>query len=273
MARRDDTAVVGTAADGGDCHALTVTGRAGLPVGGQVMHTSPTALHELPPALDVAAMVVAGAFGAHVARTMRVPLLGLLLAGVLGGLGGGMVRDVLLGLEPAAITTWYYIPAVLAAAIIGGLTARRVSLDPLPFVAAQAVAVGLLISIGVQKAVEYRAPVASAILLGVITGTFGGVADDVLYGRRAVIMREGPGLLSVVVCGSVIFWLVTTYVAFYPAVVITVIVVAVLHVLSVRLGWTSLVFPGDDLHSAGPGRQTRQDSLARNRPASEDGKP
>ena len=58
-----------------------------------------------------------------VARTMRIPLLGVLLAGVLAGLGGGMVRDVLLGLEPAAITTWYYIPAVLAAGVKG---------DPVP---------------------------------------------------------------------------------------------------------------------------------------------
>jgi uncharacterized membrane protein YeiH len=216
------------------------------------LYTSPASLHELPASLDVAAMAVAGAFGAHVARIMRIPLFGVLLAGVIAGLGGGMVRDVLLGLESAAIATWYYIPAVLAAAIIGGLTARRVSLDPLPFVAAQAVAAGLLIGIGVQKAVEYHAPVASAILLGVITGTFGGVADDVLFGRRAVIMREGPWLLFVVVCGAVVFWLVTTYVAFYPAVVITVIVVAILRVLSVRQGWTSPVFPGDDLHSAGP---------------------
>ncbi len=119
-------------------------------------------------------MVVAAAFGAHVARARRVPLFGVLLAGVMAGLGGGIVRDVLLGLEPAAITTWYYIPAVLVAAIIGGLTAPRMNLSRLPYVAAQGVSIGLLVGIGVQKAVEYRAPAPSAILLGVITGTFGG---------------------------------------------------------------------------------------------------
>jgi uncharacterized membrane protein YeiH len=73
-------------------------------------------------------MAVAAALGAHVARRRQIPLLGVVLAGVIGGLGGGMVRDVLLGLEPAAITTWYYIPAVLAAAIAGGSLAPRVSL-------------------------------------------------------------------------------------------------------------------------------------------------
>jgi uncharacterized membrane protein YeiH len=197
-------------------------------------------------------MAVGAAFGAHVACTRRVPLFGVLLAGMVAGLGGGIARDVLLGLEPAAITMWYYVPAILAAAIIGGLTARQVSLSPLPFVAAQAVAVGLLIGIGVQKAVEYHAPAPSAMLIGVVAATFGGAADDMLSGRRAEIMREGPWLLFVIVCGAVIFWLVTIYVAFYPAVAVTVIVVAALRVLSVRFDWTSLILPSDDAHAKSP---------------------
>jgi hypothetical protein len=48
------------------------------------------------------------------------------------------------------------------------------------------------------------------------------------------------------------FWFFTIYVAFYPAVGVTVIVVASLRVLGVRLGWTSRVFPGDDLNSDDP---------------------
>ena len=108
-------------------------------------------------------MVVAAVFGAHVARRRRVRLFGVLLAGVIAGIGGGMVRDVLLGLEPAAITTWYYIPAVLLAAIVGGLTAPSRELSGLPLVAAQGLSIGLLVGIGVQKAVEYRAPGPSAI--------------------------------------------------------------------------------------------------------------
>jgi uncharacterized membrane protein YeiH len=212
--------------------------------------TAPSSLHQLPASVDVIAMVVAALFGAHAARHRSVPLFGVLLAGVIAGLGGGMVRDVLLGLEPAAIMDWYYIPAVLAAAIVGGSIAYQVSLDPLPFVGAQAIAIGLLIGIGVQKAVVYSTPAPAGILLGIITATFGGALDDVLTGRRATIMREGPWLLSVIVAGAVTFWLLTSYVGFYPAVVVTVIVVASLRLLSVSRGWTSPAFPGDDLQSS-----------------------
>jgi hypothetical protein len=123
-------------------------------------------------------MAVGTIFGAHTARVRRVPLFGVLLAGVVGGLGGGIARDLLLGLEPAAIANWYYVPAILAAAVVGALTARQVSLSPLPFVAAQAVALGLLITIGVQKAVAYHTPGPSAVLIGVVAATTGAVVVD-----------------------------------------------------------------------------------------------
>jgi uncharacterized membrane protein YeiH len=200
--------------------------------------------HELPAWLDVGAMVVAAAFGAHVARLRRIALFGVLLEGVVVGLGGGITRDVLLGLEPVAITTWYYIPAVLIAAVLAG--GLRVSMNRLPFVIAQAFAIGLLIGIGVQKAVVYEAPAPGAIALGVITGAFGGAIADVLAGRQAAMLRERHWLLSAIVIGAVVFWLGTEYVGFYAAVVITVVIVVGLRVVSVGLDWTDPAFPGGD---------------------------
>jgi hypothetical protein len=52
-------------------------------------------------------------------------------------------------------------------------------------------------------------------------------------------MGEGPWLLGVIVCGAVIFWLFTIYVAFYPAVAVAVAGAGSVRVLSVRFGWTS----------------------------------
>lgn len=214
--------------------------------------TTTSGAHQLPASFDVAAMVVAAAFGAHLARRRRAQLFAVLLAGVIVGLGGGMLRDILLGLEPAAIRVWYYIPAVLLAAIVGGFAPPRLRLSGLPYVAAHGVSVGLLVGIGVQKAVEYQAPGPSAILIGVIAGTFGGVLGDLLAGEQAAIMREGHWLLSGVVCGAVVFYVFTLYVGFDAAVVASVIVVAGLRTVSVRLNWTSPVFPGDNRPSGVP---------------------
>jgi uncharacterized membrane protein YeiH len=203
-------------------------------------------------------MAVAAVFGAHEARGRYVPAFGVLLAGVVAGLAGGMARDILLGIEPAAIANWYYVPAILSAAVVGGVTARQVSLRPLPFVAAQAVALGLLITVGVQKAVAYDAPGPSAVLIGVVAATTGGAVEDVLTSRRVAIMGEGPWLLGVIVIGAVTFWLFTTYTAFYPAVAVTVAAVGSLRLLSVRFGWSSPFFPGD--HYRDPRSEPGSDS-------------
>ena len=77
-----------------------------------------------------------------------------------------------------------------------------------------------------------------------VTGTFGGAIADVLAGRQAAMLRERHWLLSAIVIGAVVFWLCTEYVAFYAAVVITVLIVVALRVVSVRLDWTDPAFPG-----------------------------
>ena len=212
----------------------------------RLMEVAPTVAPELPAWLDVIAMVVAAAFGAHVARLRHIALFGVLLEGVVVGLGGGITRDVFLGLEPVAITTWYYIPAVLIAALLGGAGLLHVTMNRLQFVVVQAIAIGLLIGIGVQKAVVYETPAPGAIALGVVTGAFGSAIADVLAGRQSTMLAERHWLLSAIVIGSVAFWLATEYVAFYVAVVTTVVVVVGLRVVSVRRDWTDPSFPGDD---------------------------
>ena len=94
---------------------------------------APLPLHSLPTWVDVVAMSVGAAFGAATGRNRRLPLLAVLAAGVISGLSGGMIRDVLLGLEAAAIKNWYYIPAVLLAASAGGFLAHRLIQGHVPY--------------------------------------------------------------------------------------------------------------------------------------------
>jgi uncharacterized membrane protein YeiH len=99
---------------------------------------APLPLHSLPTWVDICAMAVAAAFGAATGRNRRLPLLAVLIAGVISGLAGGMIRDVLLGLEAAAIKNWYYIPAVLLAALAGGFLAHRLIQGHVPYLLARA---------------------------------------------------------------------------------------------------------------------------------------
>jgi uncharacterized membrane protein YeiH len=206
---------------------------------------APLPLHSLPAWVDVGAMAVGAAFGAAAGRNRRLPVLAVLTAGVISGLAGGMFRDVLLGLEAAAIANWYYIPAVLLAAVAGGFLAHRLIQGHVPYLLARGVAAGLLVTIGVQKGIEYQAPADAAIFLGILAGTMGAATADVMAGERAAIFRQAHWGLAAVVLSAFIFWLLTTYVGFWVAIVAAVLTVASLDVLSVKFGWSSLMFPGD----------------------------
>ena len=74
----------------------------------------------LPIWIDVFAMSINGLFGAALARSGRMPVAATLVSGLIIGLGGGITRDVLLGLEPTMISDLAYVPAVLAASAVGG---------------------------------------------------------------------------------------------------------------------------------------------------------
>jgi uncharacterized membrane protein YeiH len=73
----------------------------------------------------------------------------------------------------------------------------------------------------------------------------GGATADVMAGERAAIFRRAHWGLAAVILSAFIFWLLTTYVDFWVAVVAAVLTVASLDVLGVKLGWKSPMFPGD----------------------------
>ena len=102
-----------------------------------------------------------------------------------------------------------------------------------------------------QKAIAYHTTAPPAMLIALVAGRSGAVVDDLLVEREASLMGEGPWLLGVLVTGAVVFWLLTMDVGFYPAVVVTVLLVAGLRVGSVQFGWTSPFFPGRDLPEDG----------------------
>lgn len=210
--------------------------------------------YALPVGMSLAAMCVNGAFGGAVARTRDVPIIGTLLAGVIVGVGGGMVRDVLLGQEPIAISTWYYIPAVTVAALVGALFAFHLVHPRAGYLITQGLALGLLITIGAQTAIDASVPVASVILLAMLTASAGGVITDAMTNHRTAVMTQSHWFATALFFGSVLFWALSTYVNFYLATVATVLLVVALRFFSVSRDWSAPAFP--PLHLDSPSRTT-----------------
>ena len=82
-------------------------------------------LIDVPTWLDLLTIVVAALGGALFASRRGVTVTGVLLIAVAAGLGGGMIRDVLLDVgPPLAISDRAYLPAAAVAAVCGMLLAR-----------------------------------------------------------------------------------------------------------------------------------------------------
>jgi uncharacterized membrane protein YeiH len=136
------------------------------------------------------------------------PVGGILLAVVMG-LGGGTIRDLLLGLRPVAVTNHYYLPTVIFAALAGYLFASLLRRFGTPFAVLDAMATGLFTVVGVEKALLYDLlydlPYVSAIFIGVAAGVGGGLFVDLIAGRPAGIVHRGPWNATAALAGAVFY--------------------------------------------------------------------
>lgn len=203
----------------------------------------PNPLPTLPIWLELAAMTVNCFFGARLARVRGVPVAGTLIAGLFVGLGGGIFRDMMLSLEPTAIAVWFYIPAGLAAGLVAGLLPKDLSRIQTPLLALNAFVLGLLVTIGAQKALSYDTPIVSAMFLGVITASFGGLLADSMAGQRATIAKQAHWVLSALMAGSVVFVLLSVSTSFIIAEIAGVATVAGLRFFSQYRNWPSPFWP------------------------------
>lgn len=157
---------------------------------------------ELPVAVDLAAVVVGALAGAGAAVRQHFDVVGGLMLAVAMGLGGGILRDLLLGLTPVAISNQAYLPTVAIAAVVGLVFAGLVQRVGRFVVVLDALALGLFTVVGVEKTMLVGQPVTSAVFVGVCAAIGGGVLVDLLSGRPAEVLRRGPWNATAALVGA-----------------------------------------------------------------------
>ncbi|NAZ75739.1 trimeric intracellular cation channel family protein [Kineococcus sp. T13] len=149
--------------------------------------------------LGVFAFALDGALTAMRATTLD--LFGVVALGVVTAVGGGILRDVLLGeLPPASLRTWYYLATATAGALLAFGAHRLLARLTRPILLFDTVGLSLFSVTGAQVAYEAGASAGSAVLLGGLTGVGGGTLRDVLVRRVPSILTGGlyavPALLA-----------------------------------------------------------------------------
>ncbi len=131
---------------------------------------------------------------------------GAYTVGLVTAIGGGTLRDVLLDIPVFWMQTWMYL-GVTAVSLAIVIVFRRllVSNDRMLFLF-DTLGLALFVVIGIQKTLAVGYPMWVAIVMGMITGSFGGVTRDILINETPLFFRKDI-YATACVAGGMAYWL------------------------------------------------------------------
>ena len=203
--------------------------------------TAESPVLQLPLWLELAAVSVGAVFGSLIARNRRLDFMGVLVVGTLMALGGGMLRDILLGSIPVALRNPWYLPTAVIALIFAQFFARVFDRPRWFMLLLDAVFLALFTIIGVEKALQYGLTLPGSVFVGVVAGTGGGVLADLVSGVRPLIVSPGgPLYASISLAGAVVYEIVHSFAGRHWAEGVAFTVIVVFRLISYWRGWVGV---------------------------------
>ncbi|MFK0332612.1 trimeric intracellular cation channel family protein [Rhizobium sp. NPDC090275] len=155
--------------------------------------------------LDYAGVALFAATGALAASRKQLDLIGFLFFAVITGIGGGTVRDIVLGRVPVFwVLNPTYILVCCAAGVLVFFTAHMVESRYRLLIWLDAVGLSAYCAMGAAKGLAATGSPTIAIVTGTLTATFGGVLRDLVANEPSVLLR--PEIyISAALFGAAIF--------------------------------------------------------------------
>jgi len=155
------------------------------------------------------------------------------VCGVAVAIGGGTIRDVMLGTTPFWMTSpFYLICTMMAFAFVVLFSKYMTHLDNAWFVF-DTLGLALFTIAGLQKSLDFGQPFWVAIIMGCITGAAGGVIRDILLNNEPVIFRHDIYALASIVGGLVYWLLISIGMGYQLPVIISFITTCAIRFISV----------------------------------------
>ncbi|GLZ80072.1 membrane protein [Actinorhabdospora filicis] len=141
--------------------------------------------------LDLIGVAVFAASGASAGVAKRLDLFGVVFVGMVTALGGGVIRDVVIGsTPPLAFTDWEYATTACLTSLAVFWLHPQVDRLRRTMLVLDAAGLGLFSVVGAMKGVDFHVPLVGSIMVGMITGIGGGVIRDVLTKEIPVVLHR-----------------------------------------------------------------------------------
>ena len=175
--------------------------------------------------------------GVYSAMQKRLDLLGVIIIGFVTAIGGGTIRDVLIGDTPVSWMRDLTAPTViLVTAMVTVLLRKKVKGYKVTLFLFDALGLGLFSVIGLQKGLAAGLHPGVCIALGTITGCFGGVCRDILLTQIPVLFRKEI-YASACIVGGTVYFLLLPYAGQSVTEMSTVVVVCAIRIIGYRRNW------------------------------------
>ena len=141
--------------------------------------------------------------GTRLAAAKHFDLFGAYVVGVTTAIGGGTMRDVLLGTQPFWMTKAFYLICSGIAVVWVVLFRRHLVRQDNTWFLFDTIGLALFTVVGIEKTLAFGLPMWCAVIMGAMTGAAGGILRDVLINEVPLIFRKEIYALACVLGGIV----------------------------------------------------------------------
>ncbi len=187
--------------------------------------------------LDLVGVAVFAATGALVASRKEMDIVGFGLMATLTGIGGGTIRDILIGRPVFWIADQSYLVVCFSIAAFIFFFAHRVQKRYALLLWADAIGLAAFGVMGAHIAITSGAAALPSIVFGVITATFGGLARDIASGETPLLLKPEVYVTSALVAAGVYIGLVSGDMPSEIAVIIAIILGFLVRAGGIHFGW------------------------------------
>jgi len=192
---------------------------------------------------DLVGVFVFGLSGGLAAVRARLDVFGVLVLAGITALGGGVLRDVLLGLTPPfALRHWPYLAVAAAAGLVTFRMHAQVERLRRAYLVLDAAGLGLFTVTATKLGLQHGLGVAGACAIGVITGIGGGMLRDVLIREIPIVLQHSEIYALAALLGAAVVCVCHQFdVLGVPEQIAAAALVFGVRVLALRRGWRAPV--------------------------------
>lgn len=187
--------------------------------------------------IDILGTIAFAISGVLVAMDKKLDLFGVFIIGFVTAVGGGTLRDLLIGHTPVVwMESPVYMVTIVFAVFVAVLMQNRIRYLRTSLFLFDTIGIGLYTMVGVEKGLAAGLSPVMCVALGTITASFGGVLRDILCNEIPVIFRKEIYATACILGGSGYFLLRQSPVTDEYAYVAAILLVIGIRLLAVRFG-------------------------------------